>query len=637
MKARRLVTMVSLLLLAACGAAGAASVAWTDGTTPPAAWTITPSKPATSDTIAFAGPTRVYSNACVGENELGGTPMITVDAVSRTILLWFQGPVSGVCTKIYLPVCGLQGEFGPLEAGDWTFTSLSRDLNFEVRFTVGGTKMYHVDADAPGPAHDGVTWATAFVNLQDAIAAAGPGDTILVAEGTYKPDQGGEVVVGDRAASFVLKDGVVFKGGFAGYGQPNPDARDIAGHETVLSGDLKSDDLWGTVNRGENSYHVLTGPSGTEPARLDGFSVVRGNANGRFPNDLGGGLYSDAALTVVNCTFEGNTAAFGGGILSLNAELTLVNTQLIGNRAFVSGGGLYNWEGTAILHNCRVVGNSADRASATGGAAIDNLTARLTVINSTIADNLSPNGGAINCFTWDSEAGRTITITNSIVYNGGREISTNNADAVSVAYSDVQGGAMGTGNISAAPLFVAPGARSIEGAWVDGDYRLQATSPCLNTGGDAQVPADVADLDGDGDVAETLPQDLDGAGRIQGTHVDMGAYEQRVSTPTTKATLTFLYGGKQHTLTVDPVYSDTFSGNVTVQAESNFKLQLIVDVTATSAAGGTWTGWTVPATITPPGEAITIYVKGVNLNVAALPTTGSVQVAEVELSGRLVP
>ena len=641
MNARRLTVTMSLLLLATWSAAEAASISWIQGTTPPTKWTILPSNPGASDTITFSGPTRVYSNSCVAESNLGGTPQLAVDTVSKVITLWFKGPVPGVCTAIYLPVAGLSGDFGPLPPGDWLFTSLSRELNFELRFKVAGKATHHVDGDAPGPLRDGKTWTTAFLTLQDGLAAAVGGDEILVAEGTYKPDRGTGITVGDRQASFVLKDGVIVKGGFAGYGQPDPDARDIKARKTTLSGDLNGDDLWRLLNRDDNSYHVVTGLVGTAGATLDGLFIVDGNADGPFPNELGGGLYNPGGtLKVINCTFQGNSAAFGGGILNLGAEITLVNTQLVGNRAFLSGGGLYNWEGSAILHNCRVVGNSADRAAEMYGAAIDNLTANLTVLDSTVADNLSPSGGAIHSFSWDWDAGGTIRIANSILYNGGREVSSNNTGAVSITYSDVQGGSSGAGNINAAPLFVAPGGRSIEGEWMDGDYHLQAASPCIDAGNDVNVPADVADLDGDGDVAEPLPVDLDGTTRIQGSRVDMGAYEQLAKKPVPgfSGELTFLFNGKQTVLTVDPVYPDTFTGSLKVGLESNVKVQLVVDVTATSAAGGRWTGWTVPSTISPPSATVTLWVKGENLNLAALPSGGkSVQVAEVELSAILMP
>jgi hypothetical protein len=576
----------------------------------------------------------------VGESNLGGTPTITVNAATKVITLDFRGPAPTYCTLIYMPVDGLQGQFGPLEAGDWEFISLSRDLGLDIHFTVTGKKVHHVDGDAPGPAHNGKTWTTAYLTLQDALAAVVGGDEIVMAEGTYKPDRGTGVTAGDRDASFELTAGITIRGGFAGYGQPDPDARDIAAHKTILSGDLNGDDLWHLLNRDDNSYHVLIGPSDGALTTLDGLFVADGTADGRFPNDLGGGLYNPGGtMIIVNCTFQNNTAGFGGGILNLDAGMTLVNTQLIGNRAFTSGGGLYNWEGDVILHNCRVVGNSADRAADMHGAAIDNLTANLAVLDSTIADNLSPNGGAVSSYTWDSDAG-TITITNSILYNGGHEVSSDNMPAVSITYSDVQGGATGTGNLSVAPLFVAPGVRSIEGEWVDGDYHLQATSSCIDAGNDGALPADVADLDGNGNVTEPLPVDLDGTARIQGSHVDMGAYEQLAKKPGPglDIELTAAYGGKQIVLAQDPVSPDTFTGSLKVGLDTDLKLRISVDVTATSAAGGTWTGWAVPDTISPPGGTFTIWVKGQGMDLSALPSgSKSVQVADVELTGQIIP
>jgi hypothetical protein len=121
----------------------------------------------------------------------------------------------------------------------------------------------------PGPIHNGTTWTRAFLTLQDALAVVGGGDEILVAEGTYKPDRGAGVTAGDREASFVLTEGLKVRGGFAGYGQPNPDARDIVNHETILSGDLNGNDLWGILNVSDNSYHVVTGPAGASAARFD--------------------------------------------------------------------------------------------------------------------------------------------------------------------------------------------------------------------------------------------------------------------------------------------------------------------------------------------------------------------------------
>ena len=47
-------------------------------------------------------------------------------------------------------------------------------------------QVIHVDDDAPAGG-DGSSWASAFSDLQDALAAARAGDVVRVAQGTYAP------------------------------------------------------------------------------------------------------------------------------------------------------------------------------------------------------------------------------------------------------------------------------------------------------------------------------------------------------------------------------------------------------------------------------------------------------------------
>ena len=90
-------------------------------------------------------------------------------------------------------------------------------LVVRITTTFGGIEI-HVDDTATGPVHDGSSWCSAFLYLQDAIAIAETGDTIRVAQGLYKPDQGSGQTEGDRAATFALLPAVTIAGGFAGCG-----------------------------------------------------------------------------------------------------------------------------------------------------------------------------------------------------------------------------------------------------------------------------------------------------------------------------------------------------------------------------------------------------------------------------------
>jgi len=184
--------------------------------------------------------------------------------------------------------------------------------------------VIYVDADAPG-ANNGCCWADAFNCLQDALALATEGAEIRVAQGTYRPDCGVGITPGNREATFGLKNAVAIQGGYAGYGQPEPDARDISEYQTVLSGDLARNDaeiydpeqLGWEPTRSENAYHVVTATQVNETAVIDGFTITAGNANYYdFSLCNGPGMFNnESSPTILNCTFIANSALAGGGAM----------------------------------------------------------------------------------------------------------------------------------------------------------------------------------------------------------------------------------------------------------------------------------------------------------------------------------
>ncbi|MHC4602654.1 MAG: hypothetical protein ACYS6W_04910 [Planctomycetota bacterium] len=274
-------------------------------------------------------------------------------------------------------------------------------------------KTIYADANATG-ANTGSSWTDAYNYLQDALAAASSGDEIRAARGTYKPDQGSGITPGNQTVTFQLKNGVAIKGGYAGGGTPDPNARDIEAYETILSGDLNGDDV-GFTNNEENSYHVVTG-SGTIPnAILDGFAITAGNANGGGIYNYGGGMYTYfGSPTVSNCTFSGNSAVVdGGGMYNYYySSPTVNNCTFSGNVVnstddWTGGGGMCNYYfSSPTVNNCTFSGNVAIVTGEwTGGGGMSNYYYSDSIVtdcnfseNTTISPSHLAGGGGIANF-----------------------------------------------------------------------------------------------------------------------------------------------------------------------------------------------------------------------------------------------
>ncbi len=599
---------IGLLLLCFLNShAFSASVTWIDGQIPPGSWTVDPNGPGTSDTITFSGPLNfVYGSSCSARGALGGTPQITVDTVNKEVFLWFQEPAPTQCPAVWQPVSGLQGSFGPLAAGYWTFKCTVPAIAFEISFVVGTpTSTYYVDQDSPGPVRNGSNWYWAFSTIQDALAIAGPGDTILVAEGVYKPDQGLGVIPGDRSASFTLQDGISLIGGYAGFSDPSPGTHDPNTYITELSGDLASNDLYGQLNTEENSYHVLTAQgSGAISVILSGMLIQNGQANGNSPDHMGGGLLiQDANVVVSDSHFYGNKGAMGGAMAVNQGTVTLVNCRVSGNTALLYGAGFYALDSTVSLTNCLITGNTSNQAELIIGSVIHALNSNTTISNSTITDNQPPASKVISSLNWVYPPTNELTVTRSILYNGGNEIYTTHPSTTQVSNTDIQGGwsGLGTGNINADPLFVTSGNWSFESEWIAGDYHLQNGSPCLSP--------------------ETY----------------MGAYPAAPSPVDPDWLLVNTYNISDTPTNPWTDVQRSVSFTISVRIQSGLE-ELGLSVSPASAAGGDWTATfnPDPGILGPGIYPITIEVVGNHVDLSQLDMGVKVTLAKVQLLYRKI-
>lgn len=263
-------------------------------------------------------------------------------------------------------------------------------------------RLVFVDDDAIG-AHDGSSWQNACRYLQDALAIAGTSAKpveIRVAQGSYYPDRGLKLYRGDYSSSFTLLNSVVVRGGYAGRGTADPNARDIGVYVSVLSGDNYGDDGPEPESRCNNASHVVTAGGTDATAVLDGFTITGGNAFWGDKSAQGSGMLDEGGSpTILNCTFTGNDAGFGHSPRSPYSGAPAL------------GGAVYVHAGSPQFVGCTFTANSADYGGAVCceecdvtfekctfqanwayvSGAVDGLKCKLTLTDCTFTDNEARN------------------------------------------------------------------------------------------------------------------------------------------------------------------------------------------------------------------------------------------------------
>jgi hypothetical protein len=94
---------------------------------------ISPAAPTIADTISFIAPVNgeVYLNGNAAA-DFYGNPLISVDFTNRTVAVTFTARLDEPIPNIVFPVSGVNGQFGPVDAGTWVFNVVTNSYTFTV-------------------------------------------------------------------------------------------------------------------------------------------------------------------------------------------------------------------------------------------------------------------------------------------------------------------------------------------------------------------------------------------------------------------------------------------------------------------------------------------------------------------------
>ncbi|MHC4791262.1 MAG: right-handed parallel beta-helix repeat-containing protein [Planctomycetota bacterium] len=260
--------------------------------------------------------------------------------------------------------------------------------------------------------------------------------------------------------------------------------------------------------------------------------TISGYANDR----VGGGIVcSSSSPTITNCIITGNKSICGGGIGCINySSPTITNCTIKANSATFYGGAIFcSYHSNPTITNCTISSNVALGFGSDGGqgGGIYCEQSSPAISNCTFAGNSATNGNALTCDSHKQKYPSNLQMTNCILADGGNEIWNNDGSTITINYSNIQGGWPGEGNIDADPCFISPcywadvndiniivEPNDPNAVWIDGDYHLLRTSPCIDAATDAGVYTDI----------EGNPRPFDFPGVDNNGELpdfDMGAYE----------------------------------------------------------------------------------------------------------------
>jgi Ca2+-binding RTX toxin-like protein len=284
-------------------------------------------------------------------------------------------------------------------------------------------------------------------------------------------------------------------------------------NDVTIDGDVDGDNKADITISGRTGAGIFRIGGATTDAHL--LSLTLTDGYNRYGNGGAVAVRGGANVDIMDTTIKNSSAVYGGGLAVFGSTLTLTNSLVTGNRSNSShppdalmgqGGGIWAAHSSVRLVNSTVYGNSV---SGGGGGICIYAETRLEVLNSTVTGNLG--GGIADMSLYQGYDPSPIALFNSVVAENKVNMFGPNVEYVDTLF----GRSAGLGHLldnGGTVLTLSP---------LDGSVLIDA-------GFNTRIPADLNDIDSDGDTAEPLPLDGRGGVRVIGARVDVGAVEQIV-------------------------------------------------------------------------------------------------------------
>jgi len=321
-------------------------------------------------------------------------------------------------------------------------------------------------------------------------------------------------------------DTIVFDASLAGSKLTLTSGELALSNDVTINGDVNGDHKADVTVSGNNASRIFNMSGSDTDVHLASLKLVNGDAG----TGTGGAINASAisTLQITDTTIADNSARGGGGIYAASTDVSISNSLVNHNHADINGGGLSTFFGSLTATNTTIYDNSANA----GGGGIDEMYTTVTLNDSTVTNNKAdadgsyPNsGGGIYQFFGSTTINNTVVAQNTSggsandVYGGGVGASNSFFGTTVTIYS-------GSNNTNG-------GGDPVLGELLDNGGTVLTRSPLdasalIGAGSNALLPADVTDVDHDGNTTETLPLDGRYGLRIVGGTVDIGAVERIV-------------------------------------------------------------------------------------------------------------